>query len=130
MRCSLAFLEAFVSRANLGVTLFSLTVALGVACSLVASAFAELDWPWLSLLLSVLGTPRPEGCFTNLFSAEEDVGKSSKSANSEPSPKLRRRVGRVSVLLLAATNVSGLDSLRVLPVVSWRVDRGSRVPCP
>lgn len=86
MRCSLAFLDALVSRANRGRDDCCRDGAfLGCACC-GTSDFWGADWLMLNLFLKDRGAPRPLGCLTNLFSVVADVGKSSKEANSVPSP--------------------------------------------
>ena len=90
MRCSLAFLEAFVSLANRGVDTGVFDAATGVGGWVGVSTRGSIVWPWFSLLRSDLGAPRPVGYLTNLLSAEEEVGKSSNDSSSVPSPKFRR----------------------------------------
>lgn len=68
----------------------------------------------------------------NLLSAEVDVGKSSKEANSVPSPKLRLLVGRVSVRFAGPPVVASVQvSSRLRRIWSGRAGRDSRemVPC-
>lgn len=127
IRCSLAFLDALVSRANLGVKSLDFEAIPSTGCWGVRVCVLDgMVWLRFSRLRRERGAPRPEGSLTNRLSAEVDVGKSSNDASSVPSPKLRRRVGRVSVLFVEVTKASGLDSFLVLPKASWRLDRDRR----
>lgn len=129
MRCSLAILEAFVSRANLGME----SLDLEETCCTdggTGSFLAGIVWLRVSLFRRVLGAPRPEGLLINLLSADDEVGRSSNDANSLPSPKFRRRVGRVSVRFPPARKFSGLVSLGFPSKMSERLDRDERDASP
>lgn len=130
MRCSLAFLDAFVSRANLGVGLRNLEVDGDVKDGVGDSSCGGSIRLWLSLARTDLGAPRPVGVLTNLLSASTDVDRSSNDSNSVPSPKLRLLAGRVMVRLVELRE-SALGSPNPARNGSLRVGRESRetVPC-
>lgn len=114
-----------MSRANRGVDARGLEIEGGVEDK-VGDSPGGVMWLWLSLARTDRGAPRPAGFLVNLLSVETDVGKSSKDSNSVPSPKLRRRVGRVSVRLAVGLVLSVLLSSRLRRKDSGRFDRDNR----
>lgn len=118
-RCSRAIRLAAVSRANLGVFSFVfLGGIVGVFCWKGVIMRSGRDRGALLLLDDgriALGKPRPAGCLMNFDSFVAEVGKSSNTSSSVPSPKLRRRVGRVTVFLAAASRAraAGATSARL-----------------
>ncbi len=124
IRCSRAILDALVSRANRGVKscFGGLSGVAGVegGNSIFADAVLwRLESPSLLRICTDLGAPRAIGCLTNFDSVVADVGKSSKTSSSLPSPKALRRMGFVTVRLEAASRVrdSGATSRRPVGVL-------------
>jgi len=123
-RCSRAVREAAVSRAKRGTLVMLVSGFFGergvrgaelaevsVRGRLLFDAFLDV----LSFVRRLLVLPR-RGCLTNLDSTVAEVGRSSNTSSSEPSPKARRRVGFVSVRFAAASRArdSGARSRRTL----------------
>ena len=132
IRCSRAFREALVSRANRGVEWVALDVEGGLEDGGGDSwdSSGGIVRLWLSLVRMDRGAPRPVGFLTNLLSVEADVGRSSNDSNSVPSPKLRRLVGRVSVRLEVDPVFPVFVSPRLRRKGSGRADRDSREIVP
>ena len=124
IRCSRARRDALVSRAKRGVNscltgLNGVDGGIAEEDSIVDEELLRWERPSLPRICTDFGAPRATGCLTNLDSVVAEVGKSSNTSSSLPSPKALRRVGLVSVRLEAASRArdSGATSLRPVGVV-------------